>query len=158
MPSDNPPGDCAPHAEKAAALLEALGFVVERHVVPDAAVKANGMVSCTNLVVRVRFGAGDGPVIALNAHGDVVPPGTGWTTDPYGAEIRDGIMFGRGVAVSKSDFATYAFALLALRDAAARGDVAGRRGRVALHVRRGGGRRDRTAMAAATENHAGPTS
>jgi len=69
----------------------------------------------------LRFGAGDGPVIALNAHGDVVPPGTGWTTDPYGAEIRDGIMFGRGVAVSKSDFATYAFALLALRDAAAKG-------------------------------------
>ena len=67
MPSDNPPGDCAPHAEKAAALLEALGFVVERHVVPDAAVKANGMVSCTNLVIRVRFGSGDGPVIALNA-------------------------------------------------------------------------------------------
>ena len=121
MPSDNPPGDCAPHAEKAAALLEALGFIVERHVVPDAAVKANGMVSCTNLIVRLRFGAGDGPVIALNAHGDVVPPGTGWTTDPYGAEIRDGIMFGRGVAVSKSDFATYAFALLALRDAAAKG-------------------------------------
>jgi acetylornithine deacetylase/succinyl-diaminopimelate desuccinylase-like protein len=35
MPSDNPPGDCAPHAKKAAALLEALGFIVERHVVPD---------------------------------------------------------------------------------------------------------------------------
>ncbi len=121
VPSDNPPGDCAPHAEKSAALLEALGFVVERHVVPDAAVTANGMISCTNLVVRVRFGAGDGPVIALNAHGDVVPPGTGWTTDPYGAEIRDGVMFGRGVAVSKADFATYAFALLALRDAAAKG-------------------------------------
>ena len=120
-PSDNPPGDCAPHAEKTAALLEALGFVVERPVVPAAAVRANGMVSCTNLVVRVRFGAGDGPVIALNAHGDVVPPGTGWTTDPYGAEVRDGVMFGRGVAVSKSDFATYAFALLALRDAAAKG-------------------------------------
>jgi acetylornithine deacetylase/succinyl-diaminopimelate desuccinylase-like protein len=123
VPSDNPPGDCAPHAEKAAALLEALGFVVERHVVPEATVRANGMVSCTNLVVRVRFGGGDGPVIALNAHGDVVPPGTGWTTDPYGAEIRDGVMFGRGVAVSKSDFATYAFAMLAMRDAAARGAV-----------------------------------
>ena len=123
MPSDNPPGDCAPHAKRAAELLEALGFTVERHVVPDDAVKANGMVSCTNLVVRVRFGAGSGPVIALNAHGDVVAPGTGWTMDPYGAEVRDGFMYGRGVAVSKSDFATYAFALLALRDAAAQGAV-----------------------------------
>jgi len=121
MPSDNPPGDCAPHAKRAAQLLEALGFTVERHVVPAAAVKANGMVSCTNLVVRVRFGSGKGPVIALNAHGDVVPPGSGWTFDPYGAQVNDGFMYGRGVAVSKSDFATYAFALLALRDAAAHG-------------------------------------
>jgi acetylornithine deacetylase/succinyl-diaminopimelate desuccinylase-like protein len=121
MPSDNPPGDCAPHATRTAELLEVLGFTVERHVVPDAAVKANGMVSCTNLVVRVRFGTGEGPVIALNAHGDVVPPGSGWTHDPYGAQVRDGFMYGRGVAVSKSDFATYAFALLALRDAAAHG-------------------------------------
>ncbi len=121
VPSDNPPGDCAPHAARAAALLEAMGFTVERHPVPAAEVAANGMVSCTNLVVRVRFGAGRGPVIALNAHGDVVPPGLGWTADPYGAEVRDGVMYGRGVAVSKSDFATYAFALRALAAAAAAG-------------------------------------
>ena len=71
------------------------------------------MISATDLLVRERFG--DGPVIALNAHGDVVPPGKGWTTDPYGGEIRDGWMYGRGVAVSKSDFSTYAYALAALR-------------------------------------------
>ena len=113
VPSDNPPGDCAPHAERAAALLEQLGFTVERHHVPDDLVRANGMVSAVNLIVRARFGAG--PTVALNAHGDVVPPGDGWTADPYGAEIRDGWMYGRGVAVSKSDFATYAYALLALK-------------------------------------------
>ena len=73
------------------------------------------MVSCVNLVVRRRFGEG-GPVIALNAHGDVVPPGEGWTRDPYGAEVVDGWMYGRGVAVSKSDFATYAWALRALEE------------------------------------------
>ncbi len=120
VPSDNPPGDCAPHAVRATALLEAMGFKVEQHAVPDAMVKANGMVSCTNLVVRERFGSdgptrNDGPTVACNAHGDVVAPGLGWTTDPYGAEIRDGVMYGRGVAVSKSDFATYAFALAALK-------------------------------------------
>ncbi len=102
-------------------LLEAMGFAVERHAVPADRVRANGMVSCTNLVVRVRFGSGAGPVIALNAHGDVVPPGLNWTADPYGAEVRDGFMYGRGVAVSKSDFATYAFALRALQAAAAAG-------------------------------------
>ncbi len=114
VPSDNPPGDCAPHGERAAALLEGLGFRVERHPVPEGQVRANGMASATNLVVRRRFGDGGGPVIALNAHGDVVPPGEGWTRDPYGAEVVDGWMYGRGVAVSKSDFATYAWALLAL--------------------------------------------
>ena len=114
VPSDNPPGDCKAHAERAAGLLEALGFKVERHQVPDDLVRANGMISATNLIVRERFGAG-GKVIALNAHGDVVPPGEGWSVDPYGALVKDGIMYGRGVAVSKSDFATYAFALKALR-------------------------------------------
>jgi acetylornithine deacetylase/succinyl-diaminopimelate desuccinylase-like protein len=122
VPSDNPPGDCAPAAEKAAALLEGLGFAVERHEVPEALVRANGMVSATNLVVRRRFGPG--PVVALNAHGDVVPPGEGWSVDPYGAVVRDGVMYGRGVAVSKSDFATYAFAVKALEAAGqARGTV-----------------------------------
>jgi succinyl-diaminopimelate desuccinylase len=127
VPSDNPPGDCAPHAQRTAQLLEALGFKVERHQVPDAEVRAHGMVSATNLVVRQRFG--DGPTIALNAHGDVVQPGEGWTTDPYGAEIRDGVMYGRGVAVSKSDIATYAYALRALKMSGA-----ALRGTVELHI------------------------
>lgn len=126
VPSDNPPGDCAPHAERAAVLLEGMGFTVERHRVPDALVRANGMTSVVNLVVRRRFG--DGPVVALNAHGDVVPPGEGWTRDPYGAEVADGWMYGRGAAVSKSDFATYAYALLALERAGPT------RGTVELHL------------------------
>jgi acetylornithine deacetylase/succinyl-diaminopimelate desuccinylase-like protein len=118
VPSDNPPGDCRAHAERAAALLRGLGLRVEKHPVPAAEARAHGMVSATNLIVRMRFGPG--PVVALNAHGDVVPPGGGWTADPYGAEVRRGWMYGRGVAVSKSDFATYAFALLALRASGAR--------------------------------------
>jgi acetylornithine deacetylase/succinyl-diaminopimelate desuccinylase-like protein len=120
LPSDNPPGDCTPPALQARQLLQKLGFTVESHEVPADLVKANGMLSATNLVVRERFGAG-GQTIALNAHGDVVPPGAGWTHDPYGAEIVEEpphgpVMYGRGVAVSKSDFATYAWVLLALRD------------------------------------------
>src|SRR5271166_4460738 len=128
IPSDNPPGDCNRSAEAVARLLEGLGFTVERHTVPDALVKANGMISATNLIVRRRFGQG-GPTIALNAHGDVVPPGVGWTRDPYGAEIVDGWMVGRGVAVSKSDIATYAFAMLALEESGA-----ALNGTVELHV------------------------
>ena len=113
VPSDNPPGDCAPHAKRAAQLLEQLGFTVEQHPVPAELVQANGMISCTNLIVRKKFG--DGPVVAMNAHGDVVPPGEGWSVDPFAAVVKDGVMYGRGVAVSKSDFVTYAYALLALQ-------------------------------------------
>ncbi len=112
IPSDNPPGDCAPHAESTAALLTSLGFEVEAHAVPQDLCEASGMVSATNLIVRKRFG--NGPVIALNAHGDVVAPGAGWSHDPFAAEIADGWLYGRGAAVSKSDIATYAFALKAL--------------------------------------------
>jgi acetylornithine deacetylase/succinyl-diaminopimelate desuccinylase family protein len=127
VPSDNPPGDCAPHAQAAQALLEKLGFKVERHKVPDELAKKYGMKSVTNLIVRERFGPG--PVVALNAHGDVVPPGQGWTHDPYGAVEKGGAIYGRGAAVSKSDFATYAFALLALKD-----DPARLKGTVELHL------------------------
>lgn len=126
-PSDNPPGNCAPIAQVAAVQLMQMGFEIELHEVdPQTCAKA-GMQSVINLVVRERFG--DGPVIALNAHGDVVPPGLGWTTDPYGAQQKDGWMFGRGAAVSKSDFVTYAYALQALKQAAVP-----LRGTVELHL------------------------
>ncbi|MEI7446763.1 MAG: M20/M25/M40 family metallo-hydrolase [Burkholderiales bacterium] len=123
VPTDTPPGDNAPHAERTADLLCAMGWTVEKHAVPADAVRAQGMASITNLIVRRRFG--DGPVVALNAHGDVVPPGEGWSRDPYGAEIVDGKLYGRASAVSKSDFATYAFALRALESlgAALKGTV-----------------------------------
>lgn len=134
VPSDNPAGDCAPHAARTQVLLAQLGLPVEAYPVPDALVKVNGMISATNLIVRKKFGTG-GPTIALNAHGDVVPPGRGWTTDPYGGAIADSehgpVMYGRGVAVSKSDFATYTWALLALLDAEKQG--AQLNGSVELH-------------------------
>src|SRR4029079_14884423 len=82
-PSSNPPGDCAPIANGAAEQLEGLGFAVERHVVPADRVRTAGMISATILVVRRHFGPG--PIIALNAHGDVVAPGEGWTHPPFAA-------------------------------------------------------------------------
>ena len=135
-PSDNPPGDCRPHADKAARLLEGLGFAVERHPVPGELAQKSGMISCTNLIVRERFGpagTSGGTTIACNAHGDVVPPGSGWSVDPYGAVVRDGRMYGRGVAVSKSDFATYAWALMAVKAACSDGR-ANLRGAIELHL------------------------
>ena len=142
VPSDNPPGDCDRSAETVAKLLEGLGFTVERHKVPDALVKANGMISATNLIVRRKFGQG-GPTIALNAHGDVVPPGTGWTPRPLRRRNRrrlDGRARRRRVEVGHRD--------LRLRHAGAGKErrEPQRDGRTARHLRRRGRRRDRPAL------------
>jgi succinyl-diaminopimelate desuccinylase len=113
IPTDTPPGDNAPHASAVAARIEQLGWPVERYPVPQQTVVDYGMTSITNLIVRRRYADG-GPTVALNAHGDVVPPGEGWTRPPYGAQIEDGRMFGRATAVSKSDFATFFYAAQAI--------------------------------------------
>ena len=112
VPTDTPPGNNAPHADRAAELLRAMGLDAEKHPVPEAEVRAAGLESITNLVVRRTYGPGK--TVLLNAHGDVVPPGEGWTHDPYGGEIADGKIYGRAAAVSKCDFSTYAFAVRAL--------------------------------------------
>ena len=123
VPTDTPPGNNAPHAERTAELLAGFGFEVEKHPVPQAEVLAYGLESLTNLIVRRHYGSG--PTIALNVHGDVVPPGEGWSHDPYGGEVADGKLYGRASAVSKSDFASYTFALRALESlgAALHGNV-----------------------------------
>ncbi|HMS28155.1 MAG TPA: ArgE/DapE family deacylase [Burkholderiaceae bacterium] len=116
VPTDTPPGNNTPHALRAYELLSQFGFNAEKHEVPEAEVKAAGLESITNLIVRRVYGtaANKGKTILLNAHGDVVPPGEGWTHDPYGGEIENGKIYGRAAAVSKCDFSTYAFAVRAL--------------------------------------------
>ena len=112
VPTDTPPGNNAPHAERTSELLQAMGLDTEKHAVPQAEVDAAGLESITNLIVRRKYGPGK--TVLLNAHGDVVPPGEGWTKDPYGGEIDNGNIYGRASAVSKCDFSTYAFAVRAL--------------------------------------------
>jgi succinyl-diaminopimelate desuccinylase len=131
VPTDTPPGHNAPHAERTAELLAGFGFDAEKHAVPEQEVRDYGLESITNLIVRRAYDQG-GPVIALNAHGDVVPPGEGWTHDPYGGEIVDGKLYGRASAVSKCDFATFTFATRAIEALRAQGQVA-LKGGVELH-------------------------
>lgn len=73
-------------------------------------------------VVMGRAGAGpDGRRLILSGHLDVVPPGDPgtWTVDPWGAEIRDGRLYGRGACDMKGGVASILGAVRALRD----GDV-----------------------------------
>lgn len=116
VPTENPPGDCAEPADQIAQLFEERGFEVEEHPVPDPFVRQYGMRSATNLVIRRTFGSSAGPTIALASHADVVPPGENWTTDPYGAEIRAGAVYGRGATDAKADVAGFAYALRSLED------------------------------------------
>jgi succinyl-diaminopimelate desuccinylase len=113
VPTDTPPGNNAPHALRTAELLGAMGMPTEQHPVPEADARAAGLQSIINLIVRRPYASG-GPTIMLNAHGDVVPPGDGWTHDPYGGEVENGKLYGRAAAVSKCDFSTYTFAVRAL--------------------------------------------
>ena len=114
VPTDTPPGNNAPHAERTADLLKP--FRLRRREACGTSLKqkrrAYGLQSITNLIVRRKYG--EGITVALNAHGDVVPPGEGWSHPPYGGNIVDGKLYARAAAVSKSDFASYTFAVRAL--------------------------------------------
>jgi succinyl-diaminopimelate desuccinylase len=113
IPTDTPPGNNAPHGDAVAEKVREYGWTAEKHAVPEQRVRDYGMESITNLIIRRPYDKG-GPTIALNAHGDVVPPGEGWSKPPYGGVIEDGCIYGRAAAVSKSDFATFIFAVRAL--------------------------------------------
>jgi succinyl-diaminopimelate desuccinylase len=112
VPTDTPPGNNAPHALRTTELLNEFDLPVEQYAVPSDVVHSHGLESITNLLVRRTYGPGK--TILLNAHGDVVPPGEGWTKNPYGGEIENGRIYGRAAAVSKCDFSTYTFAVRAL--------------------------------------------
>ncbi|MHB0705952.1 M20 family metallopeptidase [Roseomonas mucosa] len=70
-----------------------------------------------NVVARLQ-GVSDAPPLAFLAHMDTVPVGDGWSRDPFGAEIADGRLYGRGAADMKAGLAV---TMMAMADAAMRG-------------------------------------
>lgn len=101
-------------AEKVAVLLERLGFEVERHAPSKDRFEDAGRHPMQNLVVRRRFA--DGPVLALVSHLDTVEAVTGWTYDPFGGDIRDGMLHGLGALSGKGHLTAQVFAILALAE------------------------------------------
>jgi succinyl-diaminopimelate desuccinylase len=72
-----------------------------------------------NVIATVKGGGGPGPVLAFEGHTDVVTEGDlgEWTIDPYGAEVRDGRVYGRGSADMKAGLAAMMYAVAALQAA-----------------------------------------
>lgn len=72
-----------------------------------------------NVVVTIEGGGGAGPILGFEGHLDVVTEGdpAEWSHDPYGAEIVDGRLYGRGSADMKSGVAAMLYATRALQQA-----------------------------------------
>ena len=85
------------------AALRPLGFEVHRWVMGD---PPDGP---TENMVAIR-GSGS-PHFGFAGHLDVVPPGEGWAGDPFGGEVQDGILVGRGANDMKSAIAAYVAAI-----------------------------------------------
>ena len=71
-----------------------------------------------NYAGHIDFGTDDQEeMVGILGHVDVVPEGTGWDHDPYGAEIVDNKMFGRGTLDDKGPMMICLYAMKALKDA-----------------------------------------
>lgn len=116
IPTSNPPGaayiDCA---RLIGHRLRACGFDVDY-------VGANGRPEHTPAhprlnVIGLRRGSRPRPLVHLNGHMDVVPPGEGWTVEPFGGVVREGRLYGRGACDMKAGIAAAIYAAEAIRRA-----------------------------------------
>lgn len=116
IPTINPPGD---EYDTCAA---AIGDQLRAHGMDVQLLPAVGRLEHTPEHPRVNVlgrleGTSSGPAVHLNGHFDVVPVGLGWTRDPFGGEIADGRLYGRGSCDMKAGIASAVFAAEAIRRA-----------------------------------------
>jgi len=121
IPTVNPPGEC--YEEFVAdfkSVLDELGYATEVHHAPTELAPLGQGLPRPNLIGKLE---GDGPLVHLNGHYDVVPVGNDWTQDPFGGELVDGRIYGRGAADMKSGLAAQIIAVEALRRAGLKPNV-----------------------------------
>ena len=115
IPTVNPPG------EDYEACAHFLGDFLKRRAFDIEYVAADGRPEHTPRFPRINVigtrRGGPGPVVHLNGHIDVVPPGDGWTVDPFGGLVRDGNVYGRGVCDMNAGIAAAVFAAEAIERA-----------------------------------------
>jgi succinyl-diaminopimelate desuccinylase len=118
IPTVNPPGDCYTQcAELVARRLQDLGYTVETLPAEDLPEHTPehprlNVVGTLQSAHRTK-----GKTLHFNGHYDVVPPGSGWTVDPFGGELRDGRIYGRGTCDQKAGIAASVYAIEAIRRA-----------------------------------------
>ncbi|MGL6209443.1 MAG: acetylornithine deacetylase/succinyl-diaminopimelate desuccinylase family protein, partial [Paracoccaceae bacterium] len=104
IPTLNPPGahyrDICAYLEKR---LRSVGFATTL-IRAEGAPGDSDRYPRWNIVAR-REGARAGDCVHFNSHTDVVAVGHGWTTDPFGAELKDGRIYGRGACDMKGGLA-----------------------------------------------------
>lgn len=121
IPTVNPPGEAYPAcARYMGEHLSALGYSVEYIDLTPAEVAElapyGDSQPRSNVIGRLA-GAQTGPVMHFNGHIDVVPPGEGWTVDPFGGDVRGGRIYGRGASDMKGGLAAQIYAIEAIRRA-----------------------------------------
>jgi succinyl-diaminopimelate desuccinylase len=115
IPTVNPPGECyEAFVADFRSVLDEYGYATEVHHAPAELAPLGQGLPRPNLIGKLE---GDGPLVHLNGHYDVVPVGNDWTKDPFGGELVDGRIYGRGAADMKSGLAAQVIAVEALKRA-----------------------------------------
>jgi len=115
VPSENPPGrDYRLVCELVGERLRRRGFAVE-YVRAEGALADSDAHPRWNVIARYDSGR-PGPTVHFNSHVDVVAPGRGWSRDPFGGEVVDGRVYGRGSCDMKGGLASSIAAVEALVD------------------------------------------
>ena len=113
LPTVNPPGEgYEAFVADLRGVLDGFGYATEVHYAPTELAPLGQGLPRPNLIGKLE---GDGPLVHLNGHYDVVPVGNDWTHDPFGGELAGGRLYGRGAADMKSGLAAQIIAVEALR-------------------------------------------
>ena len=108
--SVNPPGNEEKVSNVMARMMKDIGLSVTQEEFQPGRFNTYGVLAGRNAR----------PILLLNGHVDVVPPGEGWSVDPFSGVIKDGRLYGRGSSDMKGGLAAMIVAAKALIDSGSR--------------------------------------